>query len=250
MHILLDKDFPDHSLDIKLTVEGLARLNPHAPKRASPLTPDIMLEIERHLDLSDEFQVTMWAMVLLGFFTLSRKSQLVVTGRVAFDKTKQLVRGDGEVRQSGLLVKFRWSKRNQFGARVLQVPVLSIPGSTLCPLKTYKRMQKMVAAGNDNPAFCLPGKRKLVLITYVQLKGFIKAMVTKVGLNPGDFSTHSLRRASATWAFKANVRGELIKVQGDWASEAYLWYLEFSLDQRMVVARRMTEEIVVLEGRK
>ena len=170
--------------------------------------------------------------------------------RVAFDKTKQIVRGDVEVRQSGLLIQFRWSKTNQFGARVLQVPVLSIPGSTLCPLKAYKRMRKMVTAGNDDPAFYLPGKRQLVPITYVQLQGFIKAMVTKVGWNPGDFSSHSLRRTGATWAVKANVPGESIEVQGDWASEAYLRYLEFSLDQRMVVAWRMTEEIVALEGRK
>ena len=64
-----------------------------------------------------------------------------------------------------------------------------------------------------------------------------------VGLDPGLFSSHSLRRAGASWAFRARVPGELIKTQGDWASQAYLRYLEFSLSERCQVAQRMTLEI-------
>ncbi len=36
-------------------------------------------------------------------------------------------------------------------------------------------------------------------------------------------------------------RGELVKVHGDWKSNAYFKFLEFSLDQRLVVAQAMAE---------
>ena len=40
----------------------------------------------------------------------------------------------------------RWSKINQFGQRILQIPLLSIQDSVLCPAKAYNVMCEMVAA--------------------------------------------------------------------------------------------------------
>ena len=42
---------------------------------------------------------------------------------------------------------------------------------------------------------------------------------------------------------QTRVPGELIETQGDWASKAYLHYLEFSLSERCQVAQEMTLEI-------
>ena len=79
------------------------------------------------------------------------------------------------------------------------------------------------------------------------LQKFIKSSVARLGLDPGLFSSHSLCRAGASWAFAAQVPGELIKMQGDWTSEAYLHYLEFSIAERCQVAQGMTMEIT-MEG--
>ena len=83
-------------------------------------------------------------------------------------------------------------------------------------------------------------------ITYAQFQKFIKAAVASVGLDPNDFSSHSFRRGRANWAFSANVPSELIKVQGDWASQAYLRYLDCSVDQRVVVSHSMSQCITQL----
>ncbi len=43
------------------------------------------------------------------------------------------------------------------------------------------------------------------------------------------------------WAFHSKVPDKLIKVQGDWASDAYLKYLDFSLEQMLEVAHRLIQ---------
>lgn len=52
-----------------------------------------------------------------------------------------------------LLVTFRRTKTIQFGRRVLQIPLLAIPGSSLCPVAIYKRMIQLVPANPSEPLF-------------------------------------------------------------------------------------------------
>ena len=167
LYALLDVPFPrTDNIELKLTVKGLKRLKPHTIRQAAPLSTQILHRVHGLLDLTAPFDATLWALLLLAFFTLSRKSNLVVTGQKAFDKNRQVWRSDVLIGERGLLVQFRWSKTNQFGSRVLLVPVLAIPGSVLCPLETYNYMLRLIPAKGDGPAFVLPVKGALVPVTY------------------------------------------------------------------------------------
>ena len=118
-----------------------------------------------------------------------------------------------------------------------------MPGSRLCPVAAYKNMLRLVPAAPADPAFIIVQGQARQPVKYTMLQKFIKDSVARLGLNPALFSSHSLRRAGATWAFKSQVPGELIQTHGDWASQAYLRYLEFSLSERLTVADKMTTEI-------
>ena len=124
------------------------------------------------------------------------------------------------------------------------VPVLSIPNSVLCPLSAYKRMLKVMPGQDTLPAFFIRLGDTPQPITYYCLQNFIKKGVASIGLEPRLFSSHSLRRAGATWAFKSEVPGELIKSHGDWASECYMRYLELSMQERLIVAQKMSGAII------
>ena len=51
LHILWDLEFPDVlSVDMKLVLRGLARLNPHCPRQALPISPDILIQMFSFLD--------------------------------------------------------------------------------------------------------------------------------------------------------------------------------------------------------
>ncbi len=72
---------------------------------------------------------------------------------------------------------------------------------------------------------------------------FIRQMMKKINLKPNSFSSHSFRRGGATWAFSFQVPAELVKVHGMWKSEAYLKYLDLSLEHRLQVAQVMVQAL-------
>jgi hypothetical protein len=46
LHLYLDDDYPKFDeFQLKLTLKGLARMNPHCPKQALHITPQILLRI-------------------------------------------------------------------------------------------------------------------------------------------------------------------------------------------------------------
>ena len=197
------------SVELKLTLKGLKRVKQHMVRWAAPLSPQLLSRAHGTLDLSKPVDAVLWALVLLAFFTLSCKSNLVVTGNKKFDRSKPLCRSDVLVCENGLLVQFRWSNTIQYGE--LLKPVLSIPNSPLCPLAAYTNMLRLVPAQGIDPAFGVNVDSTYHPVTYQMLQRFIKTSVAKLGLDQGLFSSHSLRRAGPSWAFKARVSGELIK---------------------------------------
>ena len=56
LHLYLDDDYPKFDeFQLKLTLKGLARMNPHCPKQTLPITPQILLRIFELLDISKPF---------------------------------------------------------------------------------------------------------------------------------------------------------------------------------------------------
>ena len=247
LHLLCEVEYlGKNNIELRLLLRGIARNKPHLVKQAAPLSPHILVKLFPFFDFSKAYDCTMWALLLIAFFTMSRKSNLVVTGAEKFNGSKQLSRSDVLVGDNGLLVTFKWSKTNQFGKRAHVIPIVAIPGSPLCPLQAYSAMLQLCPGCPTDPAFfqVTPGRAIKKPITYAQLQKCIKDGVSRLGLDPDAFSSHSLRRAGASWAFRSRVPSELIKSHGDWASLAYLRYLDFSLDERLQVAESMSNEII------
>ena len=140
-----------------------------------------------------------------------------------------------------LLMRIKWSKTIQFAERSLEMPVVAIPGSPICPVMAYQKMLKAIKADLKSPAFCLKRKRTLDPLLYRKFQSQLREWISAAGWDPKLFSSHSLRRGGASLAFRAKVPTELIKVQGDWASDCYLKYLAIPLGQRIQVASQVSE---------
>ena len=134
-----------------------------------------------------------------------------------------------------------WSKTIQFGERILQIPLISISGSILCPVAAFKAMCRKIKAKSDAPLFSLTHGR---YVTYSKFQSKFKGLITKLSLNPDLYSSHSFRRSGATFAFKSGVSSELIQLQGDWKSDAYKRCLSFSLDDKLSVALKMKQHVL------
>ena len=61
----------------------------------------------------------------------------------------------------------------------------------------------------------------------------LRACLNQCGLAGMDFGSHSFRRGGASLAFQVGIPVELIKILGDWKSDAVLLYLTVPLDIRV-----------------
>ena len=249
MHILANLPCPQfEAVELKLAIRGMRRVKKHTPKQALPITPDILIKIRQTLDISLPVQAVFWSMSLLAFFTMARKSNLVPLTPSTFDKDKQLCRRDIISDKDCLLVRIKWSKTNQFSQRILYVPLVSMPESALCPVAAYKNMLSLLPGQGVKPAFFIIKNGRPEPFLYKYFQSMIKTSVSKIGLQPQSYSSHSLWRGGATTAFRAKVPPELIQLQGDWASDAYKHYLHYDLKDRAVVSSNLRKYIATVES--
>lgn len=249
LHIIMQVDTKAfETYEFKLTIKGITRRLKHMPRQASPITPALLLQFRKFLDLNNPADASYWSLFLTAFFAMARKSNLVPASKNSFDPEKQLSRSRVLVGEDCLLVIWSWAKNIQKGDRMHKMPLLSIRQSPLCPVLAYKNMCSLVKVGNNQPAFSVPAGKGHVPITYSQFNRKLKHLVSLCGLNPDVFSTHSFRRGGATYAFQADVPETLIQLQGDWASDCYKRYLKMGMAEKKLVSLRMGNLITASLG--
>ena len=105
-------------------------------------------------------------------------------------------------------------------------------------------MLRLVPALSPNPAFVLPTSSSLRAVSYADFIHVLRHLVGAVGFDPNSFSSHSFQRGGTTFAFQAGVPAPLIQTQGDWASSAYVEYIDMSVEQRRLVGSKMRDCIL------
>jgi hypothetical protein len=244
LHLFLDESFPYFDeFVVKLLFRGIERNTQHSPKRALAITIDNLLDIYNVINHNDPKQSTIWCLFLFAFFLMARKSNLVPDTKSSFDRNKQMTRNKVVLEDGIAIVICSWSKTIQMGDRILKIPLVENKESKLCPVAAYMNMRKLIPAEGNSPAFLFPTDRGVVPVTYVDFQRYLKFFITKIGKNPLSYSSHSFRRGGATFAFESNVPSGLIQLHGDWASDAYKLYLQFSLAATISIAKSMTEFI-------
>jgi hypothetical protein len=161
-----------------------------------------------------------------------------------FNPKKQLTRRDIKLDKEGqfALVTIKWSKTRQSG-QVLTLPLMYIPNSHLCPVTAYKNMIKIVPGKGDTPLFKYRSRNFSMALNYQHFQTNLKHLVHLTGRDKSKYSTHSFRRGGATFAFQAGLPGEIVKLMGDWRSQAYLEYLSLPLETRTSAALLFSQHL-------
>ena len=244
LHVMFDYPPPPIShCRVQLTVRGLKRLLSASVKRKLPITPTILLALRDVMDLSLPLHLALWAAFLLGFFSFFRKSNIIPPSHSQFSPNKHLSRSDFYFTSWGLIVSVKWSKVNQFRERTLLIPLVSIPSHALCPVQALRKFFDMCPAPASSPPFVIPTAHGLRSLSYSSFTKHLKDLLGLAGFTPDDYSGHSFRRGGATYASSLGIFHELIQLQGDWASTAYLEYLARPLRQRYTLAAQVATQI-------
>ena len=117
--------------------------------------------------------------------------------------------------------------------------------SVLCPVRAYTHALLTLGSTTCVPAFVFRDSsgNVLSLTKDVFIETFRSVVSRFAGGDISNFTGHSFRRGGASWAFQAGVPGELIQVCGDWASDAYKRYLEFSMDDKLNLAAQFVRHL-------
>ncbi len=225
---------------LNLTFKGVSRKPCHQVKQALPISPELLLKMYAVLDNSDINSSVFWCLFVFAFFLLARKSNLVPTTLQDLKEPKFLLRGDVLIEQHKLLVKMKWTKTIQFGQRVLSSPLVRVKSSPLCPVASFKDMISKIPAGPGSPLFVLKSGKP---VTYNMYLKKLREILSKCDVDPNSYSTHSFRRGFASFAFRLNVSADKIQLLGDWSSDAYKKYLHMSLEDKVDIAKFISEHI-------
>ena len=243
LHIFHGLPFTD-SKDFLLQLElrGIARLDPHVPLRAIPVTPSILRSFLQFMDAGSSLHCSVWACSLFCFFTMARLGSILPSGKATPLHTI-LTRNRVNFSQQGLLITLLHTKTIQFGRRRLHIPLIR-HNSNLCPVRAYEQLLTFLDLEDSGPAFVFLDQGKPCWLTR---SVFISTFRSVLGLgcvsNATFFTGHSFRRGGATWAFQAGIPGELIQICGDWVSDAYKRYLEFSMDDKLHLAAQFVRHL-------
>ena len=231
---LLDLTYPKQDMDLKLTLKGLRRTMAKEVKQAQPITPNILLDMFSVIDIHDPGHITYWCAFLFLYFLMFRSSQLFPKTTNVSLLCKVLKRKDVTIVNDMCFVSVNWSKTIQYKQKKVTIPLRRLVGSPLCPVAAFELMCELVPASAESVAFgSTRGGYSPIL--YGQFQKKLRKFLTAANYDAAAYSSHSFRRGAATWAFKNGVPEHMIKLYGDWSSDAYRRYLDVDLSQKVKV---------------
>lgn len=198
------------------------------------LSCDNILDMLSYLNLNKIEDAQIWALTLTCFYGLLRISNVTVPLATGWQPAKSITRSDIAFHHDGTIIQVRWSKTLQLRERVFEV-ALPIIDSALCPTRALLHFIRL--AGPVPPhapawAYITPAGH-LRVPTPDSVRSRLRTLFIAIGLPPSEFNSHSLRRSGATHLLSKNVPLEVIKVLGDWKSDAVFKYLKPQACQKL-----------------
>lgn len=240
---------PLNDWNLKMLKRGINRNLGKPPCQKLPITPQILLSIYSVLDLSLPKIKAFWAASLVAFYCLLRKSTLLPKSLSKSEIVKSLCICDVTVKsdKSEMFVKIRHTKTIQFGQRLLELPVSSVPGSVLCPVSATVSMLASLSGQQvlpSQPLFSyVSNMGQVEVLTHNSFVQLLKYYLELCNIDSRCYSGHSFRRGGCTYAFSLGVSPSVIKLRGDWKSDAYERYVHINESQHKMFAQVMSKSI-------
>lgn len=209
-HVLHGFADPTKAELIRLALRGVRRLHRRPQQRAAPLKIEHLFGIVAVLGDSIR-DVRDWALLLIGFAGAFRRSEL---SAINCDWIK--------ASEQGVEIVLPRSKTDQQGAgRCIAIPRVSGP---ICPVTALEAWLG-VSQITEGPLFRRVDKSGNVLadpLSSGAIATIVKQRAAQIGLNPKEYSGHSLRAGFATCAAAAGLSAWDIKRQTGHVSDAVL----------------------------
>ena len=211
---------------IQSILTGMKRSKGASQNYKHPLTPSHLIALRNKLQLNMAADAMFFAIVTTCFFGLLRIGNALPSSSPA---EKSVIKAkDLKFTQKGTVLTICSSKTIQFNERIHSVVLPMLPSHPLCPVSALRNFISI--AGLPSPTQPLFSIANQPAYTAQLFRKRLTSLVANIVDSPKDFSTHSLRRGGATWLLNAGAPFHLIKLLGDWKSDAVLKYLRPNVD--------------------
>ena len=205
--------------------KGISRVKGIPPNQKLPITCQILLQIKAQLCFCLAKDIVFWAACLTGYYGLLRKKSLLpISMNNKGDSC--ILRSDLTVNDCSVFtITVRKTKTIQCGERVLSLPFVSCPNSSLCPYQAMMALLLVAPKDPTLPLFSYKFRGEILSWTHASFTYKLKALISKAGLDASLYSGHSFRRGGATLGFEVGLSISEIKSRGDWKSNAVHEYV-------------------------
>ena len=230
LHQALDLPFPSESFQLDMTMQGMKRKLAKVPFQVLPITPQVLRDMYKHLDMRKKSDLALWCSFLVSFYALLRKKNVVPESGL-HDSFKVISRRHIRINMAKnvVLLYVGFSKTNQFGARDLVVPIPGNNDPALDPVRHLNALFSQVNVPDNAPAFSF-GPNSCV--KYATFTSRLKTLLTKAGYPAGSYSGHSFRRGGASFLHACGGTALMVQATGDWSSSCFTRYLFLTTAQR------------------
>ena len=231
LHEFTGHHYPGDSFEFKVLLRGLKRKLAKSPKQALPITPEMLILMYQHVDITKPSELAHWTAFLFAIRLLYRKSSIAPESLRSFDAKTGLSREKAVFNNGVVLVYQNHSKTNQFMSSTRITPI--VPGTivALDPVFHYKKLVSENVVQRTCLAFSYLVNGAVMCVTHKSFTKYLKYLLVKIGLNPDNWSGHSFRRGGASLLYRLGIDPLTIQACGDWSSDTFLRYLEVNIDR-------------------
>ena len=210
-------------------LKGYGRLRPSGKRPKKPFTYHILARAMEHCgDLSSYSGLLNASALCIGYFFGGRVGEYTAWASATED-WKSIVRfcdltfiGSPSNLKS-LIIDFRIHKANQSGLYASDVEAICSCSTGLCPVhiiwKFLQQRNRIWTNARHSPL--LLQRNNGYPLSSGHMNNLVKNIITTLGLDPRDYSSHSLRSGRATDLTRANVKDIHIQKWGRWRSDCW-----------------------------
>jgi hypothetical protein len=249
---------------LKTLQRGLTNLQGGAVRKLA-VTPAMLRDIGANSGLSwDTWDdaITHTA-ILTGFFALLRSCEYLKTSHgvdpqkclrhehLTFLRTGRVIPGAGDEEADQIILLIEYSKTDALGEGV-ELVLDADEGNPLCPVGAFNRLRKLLPrrfapANAGAQVFALRNGR---VLPKTKLQDVLKASAARMGFNPRDFTSHSLRAGGASAMYHNGFTVEEIKRRGRWESDVWKIYVQGLSEGKTNYTKRMTTHETLLRAQR
>ena len=208
--------------EITVMKRGLFKNSSHIPTRAPGVTPEDFKCIINFLSSLTPPPYVLIAALIIGYFTLARQSNLVLTSTSIVDCPHVLKVRDVVSSPEALFVTLRSSKTRFASLPHVTFRLPALPCSNCCPVRAWNNYRGFSMLQSDSPAFLLPSGSPLT--AKILLRALRLTSTALFGLDK-SFTLHSLRRGATIACQDSGLTLDSIMCAGQWRSQAVKLYM-------------------------